>query len=626
MDIELVEIRDFLAAHSPFSLLEGESLNALPRRLVVRYLRRGSAFPPANETLRCLYIVRQGAIERRTGDGVLVDKLAEGDVFDDDCCGGAEHANATDQITGTAVEDTLLYLLPCETLQALRLEHPVLDEYFVRSVAERLRHGRSVLGNEAREHASLMTLTVSDFVRRAAVCAESSLPIRDAARRMSQEGVSSLLIVDSGALCGIVTDRDLRTRCLAQDISPDEPLARIMSTEVASIGPESAAFEALMLMTRKGIHHLPVADAAGVHGLLSATDLMRWQSADTVYLAGLIGKAPDLETLVRASAGLPELQLQMHANGATPGQVGQAVSSINDAITSRLIELAKQELGPAPAAFAWLACGSQGRHEQTVHSDQDNALMFDDAIDDTQHGSYFTVLAQRVNDGLDACGYRYCPGKVMASNFLWRQPQRQWIASFRGWIERTDVMAAMLAANFLDLRTVYGDMALLAPLHEAINQSCSKSEVFLAQMVANALRNKPPLGFFRNFTLIADGQHADSFDIKRGGLIPITDIARIHALANGLPQIGTVARLRAAAGTPVLSAESAHELEEAFEYFGSLRLRHQADQIRRGMAPDNYLSPAALTSLERNHLKDAFAVVDRMQKILGQRYPDRFAQ
>lgn len=626
MDIELVEIRDFLAAHSPFSLLEGESLDALPRRLAVRYLRRGSAFPPANETQPCLYIVRQGAIERRTDDGVLVDKLAEGDVFDGDCCGGAERTNPTVQITGTAVEDTLLYLLPCETLQALRLEHPALDEYFVISIAERLRHGRRVLGNEARAHASLMTLTVSDFVRRSAVCADSSLPIREAARRMSQEGVSSLLVVDSGTLRGIVTDRDLRTRCLAQDLSPDEPLARIMSTEVASIGPENAAFEALMLMTRKSIHHLPVADAGGVHGLVSATDLMRWQSADTVYLAGQIGKAPDLDTLVRASAGLPELQLQMHANGATPGQVGQAVSSINDAITSRLVELAQQELGPPPGAFAWLACGSQGRHEQTVHSDQDNALMFDDAIDDAQNGSYFTVLAQRVNDGLDACGYRYCPGKVMASNFLWRQPQHEWIASFLRWIERTDVMAAMLAANFLDLRTVYGDVALLAPLHEAISKACSKSEVFLAQMVANALRNKPPLGFFRNFTLIADGRHADSFDIKRGGLIPITDIARIHALANGHSQIGTVARLRAAAGTSVLSAESAHELEEAFEYFGSLRLRHQADQIRRGIAPDNYLPPAALTSLERNHLKDAFAVVDRMQKVLAQRYPDRFAQ
>ncbi|MBK8745193.1 putative nucleotidyltransferase substrate binding domain-containing protein [Propionivibrio sp.] len=623
MDVELVEIRDFLAEYAPFSLLDAAALNALPRRLAVRYLRRGSAFPPVNENQRCLYAVRQGAIELRTDDGRLTGMLSEGDIFDQDCCAAAEHAIATERSVGTAIEDTLLYLLPCETLQALRRENPALDDYFVRSVAERLRHGRHALGNGPSERTSLMTLTVSDFVRRAPVGAESSLPICEAARIMSREGVSALLIVDSGALCGIVTDRDLRTRCLAQHLAPNEPLARIMSTEVACIGPESAAFEALMLMTRKGIHHLPVVDASGIHGLVSATDLLRWQSTDTVFLVGLIGKSPDVESLMRASAELPELQLQMQGHGATPGQVGQAVASVNDAITCRLIELALQELGPAPVAFTWLACGSQGRHEQTVHSDQDNALILDDAFDDALHGHYFSALAERVNDGLDACGYRYCPGKVMASNPLWRQPQRAWIAIFRGWIGHTDAKAAMLAANFLDLRTVYGDTALLMPLHEAIKQAYSKSEVFLANMVANALKNKPPLGFFRNFTLIADGEHADSFDIKRGGLIPVTDIARILALSNGQARIGTLARLREAAGTPVLSAESAHELEEAFEYFGNLRLQHQAEQIRRGQAPDNYLSPAALTSLERSNLKEAFAVVERMQKILSQRYPDR---
>ncbi len=616
MDVELVEIRDFLAEYPPFSLLETDALGALPKKLSVRYLRRGSSFPPADEVRPCLYIVRKGAIELRSTAGQLIDTLCEGDLSDADCLGENQ------SVVGVAIEDSLLYLLPCTTLTVLRREHTKLDEHFVRTAAEHLRHGRSSLGAQAPAQSSLMTLPVSAFLGREPVCGAPSLSIREAAILMTEQDVSALLVVDSNRLCGIVTDRDLRKRCLAKGLATDAPIANIMSTEVTSIGPESAAFEALMLMTRKGIHHLPVVDAAGLRGLVSSTDLMRWQSANAVYLAGLIRKSSTLADLVRASAELPELQVRMHTSGASPGQIGQAVSSVNDAITIRLIEFAQTALGPAPIPFAWTSCGSQGRHEQTVHSDQDNALILDDSFDEQQHSGYFTALTQQVNDGLDVCGYRYCPGKVMASNPEWRQPQHVWIEIFRGWIHHADTMAGMLAANFLDMRTVFGDATLLAPLHQAINASCSRHDAFLARMVSNALKDKPPMGFFRNFTLIADGEHADAFDIKRGGLILITDLARIHALAGGHAEISTLARLRAAAGSPGLSLASAQELEEAFEYFGSLRLRHQAEQIRRGITPDNFISPHALTSLEKSHLKQAFAVVGRLQDVLAQRYSD----
>lgn len=208
----------------------------------------------------------------------------------------------------------------------------------------------------------------------------------------------------------------------------------------------------------------------------------------------------------------------------------------------------------------------------------------------------------------------------MAGNPAWRQTQSAWIATFRTWIHQADTKAAMLAANFLDMRVVFGDAQLLEPLHEAIKAACASHELFLARMVDNALKNKPPLGFFRNFMLIADGDHADAFNIKLGGLIPITDLARIHALAGGHAEIGTLARLRAAGASPGLGLESAQELEAAFEYFGCLRLRHQAEQIRRGQTPDNFIMPASLTPFEKNHLKQAFAVLSRIQGVFAQRY------
>ena len=241
-----------------------------------------------------------------------------------------------------------------------------------------------------------------------------------------------------------------------------------MSIQVCGSGAQGSADEALMQSTNGGLQHLPQLNGSGVFGLLSATELIRWQSASARPLAALLRQAQGLQQMIRASARLASLQLRLEAGGATPGQVGRALSSLNDVITCRLIELAQDELGPAPVAFAWLACGSQGRHEQTVHSDQDNALIFDDAYDERRHGSYFEQLAQRVNDGLDACGCHYCPGRVMASNPAWRQPQKVWMATVVGWVSDAGVLAAMLEANFLDLRCVYGDAALLTPVLQAI--------------------------------------------------------------------------------------------------------------------------------------------------------------
>lgn len=617
MNVELIEIRDFLADYPPFSLLDPATLDALPRQMAVRYLRRGSAFPPASEAA-ALYVVRKGAIEQRSAEGRLIDMLGEGDIFDAPCHDATPIGNAL------AVEDTLLYLLPCPALQALRREQPRFDEYFVRSAAEHLRHARHTLDRQAQQRPDLMAQPVRSFAQRAPVTALSSLSIREAARLMTEERVSALMIVDQDQLIGIVTDRDLRSRCLAGNVAPEEAVARIMTTGVASIGPENAASEALLTMTRRGIHHLPVVDAGGVRGLVSATDLMRWQSANAVHLAGQIRKCVTVQALAAASAELPELQMRMHAGGANAAQVGQAISSVNDAVTSRLIELAQQSnLGPAPIPFAWAACGSQGRHEQTAHSDQDNALILHDDYRPEEHAAWFEMLARFVNDGLDACGFRYCPGKVMAGTPAWRQTCRGWVSTFEGWMRHTDNMGAMLAANFLDLRVVFGDASLLTPLHETVVHECARNEGFLARMTAKALENRPPLGFFRNLLLAGSGEHAHTFDIKRGGLIPITDLARIHALSAGLAEIGTVARLRAAAGHATLSSEAALELEEAFAFLGGLRLRHQAGQIRHGLPPDNFIAPEALTALERTQLKAVFVVIGRLQDVLAQRLPNR---
>jgi CBS domain-containing protein len=362
-----------------------------------------------------------------------------------------------------------------------------------------------------------------------------------------------------------------------------------------------------------------VTDAGKVQGVLSTSDLVRVQSANAVYLVGDIRKAASTETLIAISGKVSELQVQLVGSGATAHQIGQAVSAVTDAITLRLLELAEDELGPPPVPYCWMAGGSQARREQSSHSDQDNALLIADHMK-PEDDAYFAALAKKVNDGLDACGYIYCPGEVMASNPKWRQPLRIWTKYFNTWIKRPDPMALMLSSVFFDLRAIRDPDGLLGELQERVLALSKADRIFIAYMAANALKHRPPLGFFRKLVLIHGGEHDQTFDIKHRGIVPIVDLARVYALSAGLDEINTLERLKAAAAEGALSKDGGANLVDAAELIGTLRMRHQARQLKRGEKADNFLSPDELSPLERGHLKDAFALINTMQESLGQRY------
>jgi len=292
---------------------------------------------------------------------------------------------------------------------------------------------------------------------------------------------------------------------------------------------------------------------------------------------------------------------------------------LTDALTIRLIEMAEVQLGPAPVNYVWVCGGSQARREQTSHSDQDNALIISDEFNET-HADWFKNLAKFVTDGLNACGFIYCPGDAMASNDQWRQPLSVWQNYFKTWIETPEPMALMLSSIFFDLRPVHGDFALFETLQKQMLLRTPTAGIFIAHMAANALTHRPPLGFFRRFVLIHDGEHDETFDIKHRGIVPIADIARLTALAEGKKATNTIDRLQAVAGTPSMSREMAENLEDAYAFISELRINHQAQQIRQGVQADNFLPPAKLSELDRKHLKDAFAVIQSMQQTLENRF------
>ena len=556
--------------------------------------------------------------------------LRPGDLFG---CGAWPHddTNAWSVQAGSAVQ--VAWLSAADLAQAQRtapglaaLLAPVAPREGDRSTpaagnATMANDATGALGPPATDaHATLLTTPVRALIRRAPITLPPTVSIRDAAQLMREQRVSSVLIVEQGQLFGLVTDRDLRNRAVAQGLDTSRPILDITTLAPLSVDVRSPGFDALLLMARNNIHHVPVLDGQQVVGMITATDLTEQHSSSAVYLAGAIHKQATLEGLVAAAAKVGPLQRHLAAAQASAYATGHIVTAITDAITERLLQLGEARFGPPPVDYAWVAAGSQARNEQTAKSDQDNCMVLDDAYDEAQHGAYFKALAGFVNDGLDACGYVYCPGEMMARTDQWRQPQRRWAEYFRSWTNKPEPKALMLTCVFFDLRLIYGRASLLDDLRHQVLQQTRSNRIFLAFMVGNALMHRPPLSLFGGLSTIRSGEHRDTIDLKHTGIVPIVDLARIYALAGGHAAVNTHDRLAIAADSKEISAQSAHDLRDALEFMAGLRIRHQALQMTRGDAADNFLVPEELSNFERSQLKDAFGVVQTLQSVLAQRY------
>jgi CBS domain-containing protein len=617
MNIELLEIRDFMQELPLLRGVKHDALDRLVRRIAIHYLRRGSEFPPADDDPSSLYILRQGAVELRNHEGALLQKLAEGDCYSEQCHAAAA---AGGTLRGHCSEDTLLYLLPCEALEPLYQQQPELRDRVQRNRSERLQHASLEFTPLGVTQNRLMQLDAAQLIDRPATTVAPDTSAREAAEVMTREQVSAIVIMEREQLVGILTDKDLRMRLLAVGLSAQTPVREIMTERLHQLDAETPAFEALLLMARLNIHHLPVMQHGRLLGLLTHGDLVRYESANAVYLIEELRRSHRLEQLIELARQLPEVQRHLVASNISSYHLGWTLAAIVDTLTRQLLTLAEARLGPPPVPYCWLASGSLARRELTVGSDQDHALLLDERYAEAQHGEYFKQLSEFVTDALAQCGFARCPGEVMASNPQWRQTLGQWQHTFDGWIQSPEPKAVMLASNFFDLRPLAGEIELFAPLQQYALRAAQENRIFIAHLAANALRRRPPLGFFRHFLLEHGGEHANTLDLKLRGIIPIVDIARLHALAAALPEVGTRERLQAAAKAGVMSSQGGVELQQAWEFINTLRLRHQSEQLLRATPLDNHLAPTSLSALDRDHLKDSFAVIRDFQKSLEQRY------
>lgn len=614
LEIEDLEMRDFLSVCPPLRELKAEDLDALTRATEVSYARRNSTIIALDSVNHFFFLVRSGAVEILTPEGKIHSHVCEGEWFGY----RSSMTGGTVMMAVEALEDTLLYQIPSEIMFPFLEKFPRIGTFFSGKKAVRLRSAISETKEGTGGFASLSFLAVGELMNRA-ISVLPNTSIQEAAKVMTRENTSSLIIRQDEALLGVVTDHNLRERVVAVAKNLQSPISDIMSSPVISIAKDSKLYDAQLAMVENNIQALPVIEKNKLVGVITARDMIKAQGQVPVFLVADIYRASKLSELYSYALKVPEILHALVKQHLPSEEIGKVISSIGEAINIRLLQMAEIELGKPPVPYAWGVAGSMARCEQVAHSDQDNALILSDDFIEAEHGDYFRALAKYVSDGLHACGYIYCPGNVMATNPEWFMTASQWLESFRTWVEEPKPKALMYCSIFFDMRMIYGEKSLFDPVLKYVRHYAPKNTIFLSYMMANSMQHRPPLGFFRNFVLEDHGDHEDVLDLKKRGVIPIVDLARVCGLAGGATVVSTKQRLQQS-GSTCISQEGLQDLGDAYEVINAIRLHYQALNIQQGEEPNNYVSPKDMTSMERRHLKDAFHIVSTYQEALARHY------
>lgn len=615
MSVELDEVLDFLAQHEPYSHLPEDQLRQLPRLMEMRYARRGETILELGAVNDNLHVIRSGAVDVIGEEDLLLDRRDEGMTFGYSTLLGSPESH----YRMVAVEDTLLLVMPREHFAAFAEVNPDIARYFS-SLSHRIARAAAELRGDPAQDVLATPLSALP-TRRAPVMIEQTASVREAAQLMVEQNVSSILITEAGELSGILTDKDLRSRVVAEGISGTRPLSEVMTPNPETIDASALAFEAMLRMTERGYHHLPVVDGEKLVGMVTSGDLSRLLKANPIFITGDLSRRErgELKDAYRRAA---ETTMRLIDRGVGAGEAAQLLTTAADALVRRLIALFEKENGPAPVDYAFVAVGSQGRREMGPASDQDNALILADDYDEATHFDYFDRLSTFVCTGLGDAGQILCPGDMMAMNPQWRMTRSEWMDTFHRWITAPQPDALLNAQIYFDMRGLAGTITLADEVHTAAVDMAQASSRLHAHLAALAARRDPPLGFFRGLVVERSGDYAKTLDVKKGGTAGIVQMARLYAIKAGVTVVGTRERLEQAAGDS-LSEQAAVNLRDAFDTLTSLTNRHQAEQLRRDEEPNYHIDPAKLSTIYRENLRDAFQIIKRMQNALATAHPVR---
>jgi PAS domain S-box-containing protein len=488
----------------------------------------------------------------------------------------------------------------------------------LKEVAAR-RNSEQTIGRRVAELQSMLPLATRAIRASSLPLATCALdtPITQAAAAMARAKCSAILVLaPDGAAVGIVTDQDLRNRVLAAGRDASSTIATVMSAPLVRIKDRALLFEAARVMQEREVNHLVVTDDRGTTcGILTATEILHAQGHAIATLLGEIRDARTPGEVRDSRAKLPVFVKSLLDGGARVETVTRIMTAVSDAVLLRLIGLAEAELGPAPLPFAFVVLGSEAREEQTLATDQDNAILYADPAPEAAAAArdYFLRLGERVCAWLDLAGYSRCQGEVMACNPKWCKPLAEWREFYTTCVTMAAPQNLHDANIFLDLRCVHGEAGFASLLREHLHDLLDGGarDPFFFHLTQTTLRFKAPRGFFGNIQLESAGDHA-AFNIK-ASIIPLVNFARIYALRHRLLETNTLDRLSALRDLGILLPSSHDEMAQAYIELMQLRLAHQAAQTCRGDAPDNFLDPTEITQIERSMLKKIFADITVFQ-------------
>lgn len=591
---------EFIEHLHPFDTLAQNELDRVTAAIEQKKYPSGSSIlEQGGPASQYLYVIYRGSVKLQRDERSL-QILEEGEFFGFPSM-LSQKAPSADVV---ADEDVSLFLIPETIFQSL-IDNNGFAEFFIKSLSHRLQQ-LSNLGPSATSESLISP--VKSLIARSLVSVGPNTTILATTKLMSEARVSCVIVESDPP--GIVTDRDLRSRVLAKGLSVETEISQVMTQPVKSIPADTPLYNALLFLFEEGIHHLPITDRGQIAGVVTTTDLLRYQAQSPFYLLKrletLDGSA---ESLAAYAPKLVQTVQSLFDSGLNAIQIGRVVSSLNDTLLRRLLKLAEKKFGPPPTPFAWLVFGSEGRSEQVLLTDQDNALVY---LDDTPAAkTYFAQLAEYTINGLIQAGFPPCPGGYMATN--WCYPLNHWLKLFNEWVQTPQPQAILEAAIFFDFRVVHGTLSI-DPVEQIVIQS-GEYDLFLAQLARAALYFRPPLGFFGRI------RQKDGFvDLKEGGIAPIVGLARVYALEHGSQSRATLDRLQDAVSTGSLSEQGAENLAETFRFLQWLRLRSQLVKINSNQELDNKIRLENLSHLEKRYLKDAFLAIHEIQESAEMRF------
>lgn len=630
-------IYDFLKAYPPFSLLPEALLMLVSERVQVQYCQpQQEVFHQGDQPGAHIFIVREGAVQlfRETAaEEFLVEHCDEGDVF------GIRPMLAEENyaLTARAAEETLLYAVNIEGFQQVIEEHPQVALYLASTYAAGVGQKYKTKNpsqlfldrnDKSIENFALMEVQSLERSKPPVTCSRETT-IQEAAVIMTGQEVGSIIVVDEeGRPIGIMTDKDLRRKVASGRMGIQERIAAIMSSPVITMPPTVTVADVQMEMVKNRINHICLTEdgtpQSKVAGVLSEHDLMVMQGNNPAILIREIRRCTIVEALRDIRDRAEQLLKRYIFQEVAIAFISTVMTEINDEIIVRCIELAEAEMQTEgrerpKANYCWLALGSEGRREQLLRTDQDNALVFEDVPEDAYEATkaYYLEFAGKVTHLLNEVGFEYCPADMMASNPSWCLSLSEWKKQFSTWIHKPEPQAVMYSTIFFDFRPIHGALGLSGALTEHIFGDLDNYEIFLVYLGKNALQNPPPLTFFRNFVVESGGGHKDEFDIKARAMMPLADAARLLTLHARVGMINnTFRRFERLAELEPQNSELYEQAADAYE----ILMRYRALQGLKKKNSGRYFNPSDLTKMERINLRNCFRPIKELQTLLNTRF------